>query len=539
MMSFRILRHTLICLALMVCCSITATAERPRMVINLVVSGMHANDLVRYEHNFCNDGFRRLMRSGVVCGDAHYDYALTSTVAGLATLTTGTQPSTHGIVGHRWWNYVDSSLVELITDRKARPVEFSTGSGNYSPHRLVAPTIGDMLLMEDSQSKQFTIAVDATSAIVLNGRRGVAYWAETNQTHWTTSSAYLERVPSWVAEYNRHDTNNFYTLTRWTPLHTAASYCNSEVAVMEDITDKQTKLLTDVNLKLANTLYGRMCYTPAGNTMLLKFARSLIALEHLGQDGSPDMLNICFDASRYIAETYGTESIEYEDMLYRLDRDLAEFLTYVYAQVSNPDHIVITLSSDHGMAPSYNPVGETPRERFNIRQMEVIVNAFLGARYGSEDYILGTANNAIYLNHELILKKRLVLESIREEVAIFMLQLRGIATALSTTAMRNTSFSEGRTRLMQQSYYATRSGDVMFDLMPGWMVEEDGIRSSSLSGYNYDSHIPLIIYGGGIEAQRIDREVNATEFAPTMAHLLQIAAPWASTTKPMKEVTKR
>ena len=97
--------------------------------------------------------------------------------------------------------------------------------------------------------------------------------------------------------------------------------------------------------------------------------------------------------------------MEYEDMLYRLDKDLENFLIFLYAQFKSEEELVVTLTSAHGTSPSFNPVGGTERERFNNRQMEVIVNAFLGARYGSDDYILGFSNNALYLNHELILRK--------------------------------------------------------------------------------------------------------------------------------------
>lgn len=531
----KILNGLLFALLIITFATERVAASKPKLVVNFVVSSLKASDLERYKENFTDGGFKRLMEGGTYYTEAYYDYMHTSTAAGLATIATGAQPSVHGIVGDRWWNYVDGSLVELINDRQAYPVEFSTGSGNYSPHRLTAPTVGDMLYSADSNSKLYSIGVDALSSIVLLGKAGVAYWPEKNQTHWTSSSKYINRLPSWIADYNRHDTNSFYTLTRWTPLYEAARYKNCEVAVIEDIKDKNTKLLSDIDLKLADSDYGCMCYTPAGNTMLLEFAESLIALEHLGKDSSTDILTIAFDTSRYIAETYGPESMEYEDMLYRLDSDLENFLIFLYAQFASERELVVTLSSAHGTSPSYNPVGGTERERFNHRQMEVIVNAFLGARYGSDDYILGFANNSLYLNHELILRKRLDLEQLCNEVAVFMLQLRGVRTALTATALRNTSFSEGRSRLMQQSFHATRSGDITIDLMPGWIIENSDYRSSSDGGYNYDSRVPLIIYGGEAKPQRIERRVKMSMLAPTLTHILGIDTPWTSEEMPLNE----
>ena len=532
-------RNILLVLAAILFSTATALAHTPRLVVNIVVGGMRGSDIERYYDNFSANGFRRLIDGGLNFKNTQIDYLHTSTAAGLATLSTGTVPALHGVVGEKWYNYVDSSIVTLIGDSKAHSVKFSTGSGNYSPHRLQMPTIGDMLLVSNPESKQISLAIDPLSAIVINGRSGVAYWAETNRTHWTTSSAYVTALPKWVENYNDANNNRLYVLERWTPLHDITKYHNSEVAVVEGIKGKGTRLLSKVNLHLANSDIGRMRYTPAGNTQLLEFASSVIAQEGLGKDSTTDILNIVLDTPRYIASVYGPESIEYEDMLYRLDSDLAEFLIYIYAQVSHAEDVVVVLCSDHGTSPSYNPVGGKERDRFNTRQMEVIVNAFLGAHYGTDDYILGFANNSLYLNHTLIRTKRLSIDTIREEVAIFLLQLRGVANALSTSSLRNTSFANGRSRLMQQSFSPTRSGDVIIDLLPGWTIEDSDVRSAADGGYNYDRHIPFIIYGGNIAGGVVDSTISSTAIAPTLCYIMGVEAPWATESQPLKEVTTK
>lgn len=86
---------------------------------------------------------------------------------------------------------------------------------------------------------------------------------------------------------------------------------------------------------------------------MLGLAKQAIAQYKLGDDKVPDLLNICLDAPRRISEAYGPESIEVEDMYYRLDRDLADFLTFVFAQVKDGNAMVV-LTSDHGTSPSYD-----------------------------------------------------------------------------------------------------------------------------------------------------------------------------------------
>lgn len=512
----------------------TAWAESPRLVVNIVVGTLRNSDIDKYYDNFSEGGFRRLIEGGVRYNNTMLDYANTSKPAGLATIATGSQPSIHGVVGEWWWNYIDSSIVSLIADNNAYSIPHSTGTGHYSAHRLHCPTIGDMLIAANANSMSCSIALDPMSAILLTGKHGVAYWVENNQTHWTSSSAYINHIPAWIEEYNRNDENAIYKFKRWTPLYPSSSYLNSEVAVLEGISNKGTTLISNVDLNLDNSDIGAMRYTPAGNTMILQFALSYIFKQGLGKDSNPDIINICLDPAHYIAQTYGPESMEYEDMIYRLDADLEEFLIKLYAQFQKQSDVVVTITSPHGTSPSYNPSEQPTHERLNTRQMEVLVNAFLGARYGSDSYILGFANKALYLNHNVIHSKHLNLNDIREEVATFVLQMRGISNAISATSMRNTSFADGRSRLMQQSFYPTRSGDVIIDLLPGWTIEQQGIRSTSDAAYNYDRRVPLIIYSD-YEPMVINREVSMEALAPTLAHILGIEVPWATTTVPLSE----
>ena len=68
----------------------TAWATKPRLVVNIVVSGMRYSDIERYYDNFGDGGFRRLIDGGLYFSNTQIDYLNTSTATGLATLSTGT-----------------------------------------------------------------------------------------------------------------------------------------------------------------------------------------------------------------------------------------------------------------------------------------------------------------------------------------------------------------------------------------------------------------------------------------------------------------
>lgn len=511
----------------------TTAAERPRLLVNIVVSGMRTDDLVRYNKNFSNGGFNRLINNGAYFTNASYDYMQTTTPVGLATLSTGAMPSTHGVVSDSWFDYVGNKRVSLIEDSKEQCVNYSGDAIGYSPRQLIAETICDAMIQSDSTSQVATIAIEPLSAIVTAGHSGEVYWMETLQTAWTTSSYYTKELPAWITQYNQTDKNLDFLTKRWNALLEYDNYLNSRVACIEGLKSKQNKRIDHIEEdaaainKIFSDEYEQMCYTPTGNSALLAFAKQMVANNKMGGDEVPDILNIVLDTPRKICSRFGPESVEYEDMLYRLDRDLEEFISFVTAQVTDPQQIVVTLCSDHGTSPSFD-IESNHVERFNIRQAEVITNAFIGAQHGNGEWVLGYIDRAIYLNHDLIIEKGLSLKDMQHDVATFMMQLRGVSHAVAAEAMRNTYFGSGYGRKIQNGFYPRRSGDVIINLMPEWIEEKENVRSSSGSMYLYDREVPLIIFGGGVTKGKYSQKVDMTSLATTEARLLGIGSPSAA-----------
>lgn len=529
----RFTRYIVVIAAFILSAASMAMAQtEPRLVVNIVISSMGANDLDRYADNFSSAGLRRIINGGQRFTNASYDYMQTTTPVSLATLSTGATPSIHGVVADRWFDYVGNKEVSLIEDRKEQSVNYSGGSGSYSPRNLVAQTLSDALAQQHPDSHIATIAVEPLSAIVMAGRSGEVYWMETLQSSWTTSSYYSKELPKWIADYNYQDQNEEYAIKRWTSLLPYDNYHNSQVSVVEGLQSKTNKRIIHVQeTPLAkgtmDDIYYQMCYTPAGNSAMLAFAREVVVHNKMGGDAVPDMLNIVLDTPRLISNRFGPESVEYEDMLYRLDRDLESFLSFLSTQVAAPEQLLIVLTSDHGTSPSYNAT-EDVRERFNVRQAEVITNAFIGSLYGNGDWILGCIDRAIYLNHNLIMDKGLSLEKIQNDVATFVMQLRGVSQAVTAESMRGSYFGSGYGRKIQNGFYPRRSGDVVLNLMPEWIEEREQTRSMSGSMYRYDTQVPLIIYGAGCKAQLRNDKIDMTSLAATQAEILGIMAPSAA-----------
>lgn len=503
----------------------TAAEAQPRLIVQIVVGSMRAEDLDRYASNFGEGGLRRLAEGGTRYTDAGYDCQQTVTPVSLATLATGALPSTHGVVGTRWMDYVQNKPVGLIEGKKGP-----------SPDNLIAPTLSEELLRQSPDSRAVTVAAEPVSAVVTAGRGGMAFWLDAEHCGWTTSPAYADELPAPVRHSNRERFNLSYLQPRWQTLLPADSYRNDRRNDIEFSSSKRSRRderEAPAPLFRAESDYERLLHTPAGNTAVLGMAKQAIAEYKLGADATPDLLNVCLDASRRIQEVYGPESVEAEDMYYRLDRDLADFLTFVFAQVKNGEAVVV-FTSDHGTSPSCDRAG-TGADTFNERQFEVLVNSFLNVRYGTGDWVLDYQNKSLYLNHNLIYERGLDLAAVQNEVAIFAMQFRGVSHALSATAMRTSYFGSGYAEKMQNSFYPRRSGDVILNLMPGWIEKEDAVRSSSGSMYGYDTRVPLIVYRPGQAPRRVDRKVEMRAVAPTVARLLGVPEPAAAEVEELRE----
>ena len=496
--------------------------QKPKLVVNIVVSQLRYDWLAKFQDNLSEEGFVRFATTGMNFSSAYYNYMQTLSPVSLATLTTGVNPSMHGVVATSWIDYVTGDRVSLIDDRSVQGLNCDPGTGRYSRQNIVMPTLGDKLLSESPQSKVVSIAANPVSAIVMGGQTGTAYWMDYSRAVWISSTCFMNRLPDWLVKYNDTRPANYYVGMGWTPARSSKQYISKVNTIFDG--DRGNRISS---FKNGNTNdYNALLRTPWGNTLVADFAKQVVLNEKLGADDDTDVLNICFDASRYVGETYGSESMELEDMLYRLDLDLAALVKAITAQVPVHD-VLFVVTSDHGMSDSWDQ-GPAAQDRFNVNQFKTILNSFLGVQFGAGDWVIDYIDRQVYLNHNLIYRKNLSLEEVQNRAATFVLQFRGVSHVLTSIAMSNGYFGASYGHRMQNGFYPRRAGDLMLNLMPGWIEERAGVRSLPGSMYDYDTHVPLIVFGWKIPARNVAEPVDMTWVAPTLARIMQISRPTAS-----------
>ncbi len=353
----------------------------------------------------------------------------------------------------------------------------------------------------------------------------MSYWYDVRYGGFATSSYYVPFLPQWVATFNGSKLNETYNSTLWSIDYPIERYKYKNATAV--LLDNKKQFSFDMLFKPKNREYQRLVEIPMGNSYLKDFAIEAIMRDSLGADNSTDLLIVNFAAHRNISRIYGTESTEAEDSYYKLDRDIADLVTYLEQHIGK-DNFTLLFTSSHGMSDNVDSkVG-----KFNAMQFKVIVGGFLNAQLGADQWIINYKNRQIYLNRRLIYERGLSLQDVQTKVAAFALQFEGISNAVTATSLQSNYFGSGVMHKMQQSYFPRHGGDIVVNLLPGWIeIDDEGdVRTTSLWGspYIYDNHVPMVFYGRGVKAQKIHSAVELKDIAPTLSEILNITHPNSS-----------
>jgi arylsulfatase A-like enzyme len=79
---------------------------------------------------------------------------------------------------------------------------------------------------------------------------------------------------------------------------------------------------------------------------------------------------------------------------------------------------------------------------------------------------------------------------------------------------------------IRNNYHPVRAGDIYIVQEPYWFNFDKGpVAGMHGSPWNYDTHVPLIFSGPGINAATIHRQAQPADVAPTIAALLGMSPP--------------
>jgi len=528
------------------------------LVLQITVDGLRADLLNRYDNGFSKRGFNLLLQNGTVYTNAHYQHANTETIVGHTTLATGTYPSQHGMVGNVIYDRNAGELSYNIEDAEAPLLpsrkQSSTGdqvdpsqklsrSKGRSPRAIEVPTFADTLAAYTAgKSKIFGISGKDRSAVAMAGHVGKAFWFSTDNGDFITSSYYYEKYPDWVSDWNKQRKAEKYADSEWKLSADKSSYL---LAAQDDrpyeVDLKGFGRIFPHRYGKADSklLFTQIMVSSAGNELLLDFAKDLITKEQLGKNSVPDYLSISFSSVDAVNHFFGPSSLENEAVVRDLDKNLSELFKFIDKNVGLK-HTLIVLSADHGMADMPEYMTELGYEVGRLDSKEILAAANkAGRKLGIDDVVDTFFRPYIYLNKEKITAAKLNFKQVEKSIADALTDIYGVNLAVST---KNFSAYKGNPLVKQvkRNHHVTRSGDIYIIQDPYWFLLDEGlIAVMHGSPWRYDTHVPIVFSGPGINAKSVHRLVHPVDVAPTITTLLGISPPASSQGSPLVEVLQR
>lgn len=524
-----------------------STEETPKLVVGIVVDQMRYDYLTRFGSKYGTDGFKRLLNEGFNCKNNHYNYVPTYTGPGHASVYTGTTPANHGIISNNWYDKFIKKEVYCASDDNYTSVGIASDNwaGKMSPHRMQTTTVTDQLRLATQQrGKVIGIAIKDRGAILPAGHAAnAAYWFYgKDKGNWITSTYYMKSLPQWVKNFNAADEVEKYMKT-WNTLYDINTYMESGVDVNPYegtfMGKKDSSFPYDLQaLKDENGGFDILKGTAYGNSLTTDFAIAALAGEQLGQDSETDFLAISYSSTDYVGHKFGVNSKEIQDTYLRLDQDLARLFAALDKQVGKGNYTVF-LTADHAAVhvPAYLKSLKIPAGYFDQTAFEAHVENVLNTKYGSKDLIESISNHQVFLNHTEVKRLKLDATAIENELERVLLAYDGIVKVYTRKTLTSAEFTTGTAGVVQRGFNQKRSGDVSYVLAPATIVYSK-TGSTHGSGFSYDTHVPLLFYGNGIQQGETQQRTHITDVAPTISALLGISFPNSADGNPIEVVLK-
>jgi len=481
----------------------TEMNERPKLVVGIMVDQMRWDYLSRYYDKFCDDGLKRLLKQGFSCDNCLINYLPTVTAIGHTSVYTGSTPAFHGICGNAF--YIHGEKRSSCEDPSVMPVgSDNEKQGKSSPVNLLATTIGDQLrLHTDFRSKVISVSYKDRASILPGGRSAnAAYWIDTHNGQFITSTYYMKELPQWAKGYNAQL--------------------------------KKNKQLAEVGKKVG--LY------PLCGHLITDMALAALKGEQLGKGDDTDMLCISFSQTDVIGHEWGTRGSHTDEAYLELDKDVAKILSALDEQVGQGNYLLF-LTADHGAAHNFQFIldNKLAGGAWNWDgEALVAAKERLMKKFGlDKPLVKDILDYRVVLDRQLIRERGLDEQAVRDAVVEEFRQLPNVAFAFDFNKAATAPVPELLRERALKGFHNDRSGDIIFMLEPGWYGFGKGsspVGTTHGEWNPYDAHIPLLFYGWQVEHGSTSREVHITDIAPTICQKLHIQQPNACVGEPIQEL---
>jgi predicted AlkP superfamily pyrophosphatase or phosphodiesterase len=507
---------------------------RPKLVVLLVVDKMRADYIDKFLAQWTG-GLRRLVTEGAWFREAAYPYAATETCVGHATISTGALPASHAMVANAWWDRETQKMVTCTADPNVKNSGYAGNSakGGDSAWRMELPTFAEELKFQiNGATRVVSFSLKARAAITMAGHKADAVtWADAGG--WVTSTAY--GTAPFVEEYAKaHPIKEDYGKT-WTLSLPEGSYWYDEKATGAvppegwSLTFPHPLRGKGAASEPDAAFYEQWASSPFADTYLTRFAETAVDSLGLGRGRGTDFLGVSYSSVDYVGHEFGPRSREIQDVLVRLDNDLADLFAHLDQKVGRGKYVV-ALSADHGVAPIVEDMQKTGADVgvLHLAELEDRIEKALEPFNLPKPAIARINGSDLYFAPDVYDKLRRDDKAMRAVIDAALAQ-PGVAEVFRAEQLQNRPATQSPIRTaLADSYFPGRSGDLFIVPKPYWLMDRHpaGTNRSYGAGhgmpYNYDQRVPVLFMGFGIRHGEYFDPVTPADIAPTLASLCGI-----------------
>jgi len=397
-------------------CAVTVSAA-PKLTVFAIVDGLDVQSMQDLRTYWSQGGLRTLSEEAyqttVTFPQVVYGGDETT-----ATLLTGETPFYHTWQSDCHFRRSDRTVRPMLLDERQKGIN---SQETLSPAGFPSMTLADRhRLNEGAKAKIYAIGINPVTTVLLAGHAANACcWIEDGG--WGTTAYFSEGLPTAADRMNTQGDFAGKTNTTWTNRMSMPSYLRPTA-----IEQKRDGFSYDVKDHLR--------HSPVANTLVINLALDMQKEEKLGQRGQNDLLLLHLTLVSPKTASARIASAEQEEMYIRLNQDLGYLMEQLQRRMNKSDfRIVLVGKPCYGNDVQQLQSAGMPTTRFNIDRAAALTGTYLMAIYGHERWVDGGYGNAIYLNRTLIEQKKLPLETIRRQVADFLVEMEGVQAAYPVT----------------------------------------------------------------------------------------------------------
>ncbi|HTA19983.1 MAG TPA: alkaline phosphatase family protein, partial [Polyangia bacterium] len=295
-------------------------------------------------------GFQRLMREGTYFRDMRYAHAVTDTAPGHAALYTGNVPRASGIFANEIVARGGGAPRSILEDAQTRVVGVDAGKTERpgsSLRVLRGDTLADAFEAQVPGARVFSFSLKDRGALFAAGRTPTAaLWLDTTLQEMVSSTAFAA-PPTWARRGGGRAALARVAAAGWALTADEAAFIHLHAETPDDQPGEGDYAGLGVTFPHAIGSAKALRATPGGDRLLFALAED--GLRATASEGRPLLLALSLSSNDYVAHVFGPHSWEAWDELLRLDRALANFLTFLDGTFG-VDGYAVMLTADHGSA---------------------------------------------------------------------------------------------------------------------------------------------------------------------------------------------